>query len=197
MVVGLDFYTTSPPSLHSFRSLIRIGNALNGGTFHPKLYMSENAGGFCCIMESSNFTSGGFGDNAELNVCVEGGKLDPFFRQVSAFIEEQEKNSEPITKPEIADYRDQFEKLKAARKRLAKFRASTAAQAKAKAAKEQESTGEAPPKQLNKTWPEFVRLILAPKCGKRIDGSTAGNLDYLQRSMPRQTRFRVPALVLL
>jgi len=82
--------------------------------------------------------------------------------------------------PEIADYRDQFEKLKAARKRLAKFRASTAAQAKAKAAKEQESTGEAPPKQLNKTWPEFVRLILAPKRRKRIDGSTAGNLDYLQ-----------------
>src|SRR5690349_14614925 len=87
MVVGLDFYTTSPPSLHSFRSVIRIGNALNGGTFHPKLYMFENAGGFCCIMKSSNFTSGGFGDNAELNVCVEGGKSDPFFRQVSAFIE--------------------------------------------------------------------------------------------------------------
>jgi hypothetical protein len=84
MVVGLDFYTTSPPSLHSFRSVIRTGNALNGGTFHPKLYMFENAGGFCCIMESSNFTSGGFGDNAELNVCVEGGKSDPFFRQVSA-----------------------------------------------------------------------------------------------------------------
>jgi hypothetical protein len=70
--------------------------------------------------------------------------------------------------------------LKAARKRLAKFRASTAAQAKAKAAKEQETAGEAPPKQLNKTWPEFVRLILAPKRRKRIDGSTAGNLDYLQ-----------------
>jgi hypothetical protein len=60
MVVGLDFYTTSPSFLNSFRSVIRIGNALNGGTFHPKLYLFEDAHGCCCVMGSSNFTSGGF-----------------------------------------------------------------------------------------------------------------------------------------
>jgi hypothetical protein len=57
-----------------------------------------------------------------------------FSPRCAAYIEEQEKNSDSITRPEIADYRGQFEKLKAARKRLAKFRPSTTVQAKAKAA---------------------------------------------------------------
>ena len=189
MVVGLDFYTTSPSFLDSFKSVIRIGTSLDGGTFHPKLYLFENAGGFCCVMGSSNFTTGGFAANTELNICIEGGKKDPFFRQVNSFIETQEKNSKPITKPEIADYREQFEKLKASRKRLSKFRASSAAKAKAKAAKQQETAGEAPPEQLNKTWSEFVALILAPRRRKRIDGGTAGELDYLQTAERCQTLF--------
>ena len=122
MVVGLDFYTTSPSFLEAFLSVIRIGNALQRGIFHPKLYLFESGGRFCCLMGSSNFTSGGFADNTELNVCIEGRKSDAFFRQVETFIEEQEKHSDPITAPEIADYRDQFKRLKDARARLAKFR---------------------------------------------------------------------------
>ena len=85
MVVGLDFYTTSPSFLESFLSVIRIGKALQGGTFHPKLYLFEIADRFGCVMGSSNFTRGGFGDNAELNICVEGKKSDAFFRQVEVF----------------------------------------------------------------------------------------------------------------
>jgi hypothetical protein len=189
MVVGLDFYTTSPSFLDSFRSVIRIGNARQGGTFHPKLYLFENGNKSCCVMGSSNFTSGGFGNNSELNVCFEGGTSDPFFKQISAYIDAQEKDSDPITKAELSDYRDQFEEFKASRKRLAKFRASTAAEAKAKAAKAREAKGEEPPEQLNKTWPEFVRLILAPKRRKRIDGSTVGNLDYLQTAERCQALF--------
>jgi HKD family nuclease len=57
--VGLDFYTTSPAFLEEFLSVIRIGNALQGGTFHPKLYLFETADRFCCLMGSSNFTCGG------------------------------------------------------------------------------------------------------------------------------------------
>jgi HKD family nuclease len=102
MVVGLDFYTTSPSFLESFLSVIRIGKALQGGTFHPKLYLFEIADRFGCVMGSSNFTRGGFGDNAELNICIEGKESDAFFRQVEVFIEEQEKHSDPITAPEIA-----------------------------------------------------------------------------------------------
>ena len=113
MVVGLDFYTTSPAFLESFLSVIRIGKALQGGTFHSKLYLFQIADRFGCVMGSSNFTRGGFGDNAELNICIEGKKSDAFFREVAAFIEEQEKHSNPITVPEIADYKEQFQRLKA------------------------------------------------------------------------------------
>jgi PLD-like domain len=79
-----------------------IGQALLGGTFHPKRYLFEIADRFGCVMGSSNFTRGGFGDNAELNICIEGKESDAFFRQVEVFIEEQEKHSDPITAPEIA-----------------------------------------------------------------------------------------------
>ena len=188
MVVGLDFYTTSPSFLESFRSVVRIGKAQRG-TFHPKLYLFEIAGGCCCVIGSSNFTSGGFANNTELNICVEGGKSDPFFRQVRAFIEEQENHSESLTAPEIADYREQFQRLKASRARLAKFRTSTAAQARAKAVRARESGGEALPEQLNRTWPEFIQLILAAKRKKRIVGGTTGEPDYLQTAERCQALF--------
>jgi len=180
MVVGLDFYTTSPSFLESFRSVLRIGTALRGGTFHPKLYLFEDGGQRCCVMGSSNFTSGGFADNTELNVCIEGRTSDPFFRQVQAFIDEQEKQSQPISTPEIDDYREQFERLKASRARLAKFRASEGAQARAKTKKERETAGEEPPEQLNRTWPEFIQLILARKRRKRIVQGTEDEPGYLQ-----------------
>ena len=93
---------------------------------------------------------------------------NPFFRQVEAFIEEQEKNSGPITAPEIADYRDQFQRLKGARARLAKFRPNPDAEAKAKAIQLKEKAGEALPAQLNRTWPEFLQIILATKRKGRI-----------------------------
>ncbi|HZQ92382.1 MAG TPA: phospholipase D-like domain-containing protein [Terriglobales bacterium] len=189
MVVGLDFYTTSPDFLRQFRSVIRIGDALNGGTFHPKLYVFQNGDRFCCVIGSSNFTSGGFGNNSELNVCIEGATSEPFFKQISAYIDEQEKNSEPLTKPEITDYRKQFEKLRTARTRLAKFHPTQAAKTKAKERIQRESAGEEPPEQLNKTWPEFVGLILAPKRRKRIDGGKGGEPDYLQTAERCQKLF--------
>lgn len=189
MVVGLDFYTTSPDFLYQFRSVIRIGDALDGGTFHPKLYLFQNDNDFCCIMGSSNFTSGGFGNNAELNICIEGDTSEPFFRQVSAYIDEQEGNSEPLTKDEIADYREQFEKLKTARKHLAKFRPTEKVKAKAKEKIRRERAGEEPPEQLNRTWSEFVKLILAPNRRKRIDGGGEGEIDYLRTAERCQKLF--------
>jgi HKD family nuclease len=189
MVVGLDFYTTSPSFLESFRPVVRIGNALHGGTFHPRLYLFENTGRFCCVMGSSNFRSGGFADNTELNICIEGRTSAPFFRQVRAFIAEQEKHSDSISRPEIEDYREQFERLKASRARLAKFRAGKTAQARAKARKDRETAGEEPPEQLNRTWPEFIRLILARKRRGRIVHGTADEPGYLQTAERCQTFF--------
>jgi HKD family nuclease len=189
MVVGLDFYTTSPLFLESFRSVVRIGNALRGGTFHPKLYLFENGGLCCCVMGSSNFTSGGFADNTELNICIEGRASDPFFQQVRTFIEEQVNHSEPISTPEIDDYREQFERLKASRARLARFRASKTAQVRAKARKDRETAGEEPPEQLNKTWPEFIQLILARKRRGHIVHGTADEPGYLQTAERCQAFF--------
>lgn len=179
MVVGLDFYTTAPSFLESFHAIVRIGQALGKGTFHPKLYLFEDGGEFCCIMGSSNFTNGGFASNTELNICIEGKTSDPFFSEVQTFIKEQEDRSDPITAPEIADYRDQFKRLKASRARLTKFKPSAAAKAKAQAVRMRESTGVAPPAQLNKTWPEFIEILLAGERSGRITGSTKHQPGYL------------------
>jgi HKD family nuclease len=179
MVVGLDFYTTAPSFLESFHTIVRIGKALGKGTFHPKLYLFEDGGDFCCIMGSSNFTSGGFASNTELNTCIEGKTSDPFFSEVQRFIKDQEDCSDTITRPEIADYRDQFERLKASRVRLAKFKPSAAAKTKAQAVRVSESMGGAPPAQLNKTWPEFIGLLLAGERNGRVVGSATHKPGYL------------------
>ena len=121
LVVGLDFYPTSSPFLKSFRSVLRVGTAFRGGTFHPKLYLFEDGSRCCCIIGSSNFTPGGFGDNAEVNICIESRTSDPFFRQAQTFIEEQEKQSEPIS---------------------TKFHTSESAKAGARAKKERETAGD-------------------------------------------------------
>lgn len=89
LVVGLDFYTTAPEFLESLRPVVRIGRASQGGTFQPKLYLFEGAHECCCVIGSSNFTSGGFANNAELNVCVEGVPSDSFFRDVRGFVDQQ------------------------------------------------------------------------------------------------------------
>lgn len=161
LVVGLDFYQTAPSFLEAFRSTVRIGQAAGSPTFHPKVYLFQSANAYCCIVGSSNFTGGGFGSNVELNVCITGSVTDGFFSQAAAFIDSQEGQSTGITRSEIADYREQFDRLAAARQRLAKFRPSPKVQTTVKAKKSQESAGQAPPEQLNKTWTEYVKLIVA------------------------------------
>lgn len=161
LVVGLDFFQTAPSFLQSFRSTLRIGQAAGGATFHPKVYLFQDADSYCCIIGSSNFTGGGFGDNVELNVSVIGNVDDPFFRHVAAFINSQEERSVEITRSEVADYRDQYDRLAAARMRLAKYRLSPKAKIAAKAEKSRVATGLEPPEQLNKTWGEYVDLILS------------------------------------
>ena len=75
-------------------------------------------------MGSSNFTSGGFGNNTELNICVEGKRSDPFFRQVSTFIDEQKKRSYPINTEVFDEYQSRYKAFRNARRKLEKFNGS-------------------------------------------------------------------------
>ena len=161
LVVGLDFYQTGPLFLESFRSIIRIGEAFGRATFHPKVYLFCAKNFFCCILGSSNFTGGGFGNNTEVNLCVTGKVTDPFFGQVKTFIDREEAEARQLTSPEIDDYRRQFNELAAMRKRLKKFEIGPGGSTKVKAKKAREAAGEEPPEQLNKTWAEFAALIIA------------------------------------
>jgi hypothetical protein len=136
--------------LESFRSIVRVGYARQGGTFHPKLYLFENAGRYCCVIGSSNFTGGGFANNTELNIRIEGQTSDLFLRQVREFIDTEEKHSPPISLSAIDDYREQFEHFKATRAKLEKFRSSKTEQAEAKARKSRKTAGEEPPERLDR-----------------------------------------------
>jgi len=189
MVVGLDFYSTAPSFLEDFWSTVRIGEAVNGGTFHPKLYLFRDGAESCCLMGSSNFTNGGFGDNDEINVWIEGKASDPFFKQASQYIDEQEKQSERISSAVFDEYKRRYAAFRSARQKLAKFTASKRAKARAKLRKSREAAGQEPPEQLNLMWPAFMDLILA---GKRRSRVVKGNPDapsYLQTAERCQELF--------
>ena len=72
---------------------------------------------------------------------------------------------------------------------LAKFRPNPDAQAKAKAVREKEAAGEALPAQLNSTWPEFLKLILATKRKGHVVEGTPEERSYLQIAERCQTLF--------
>jgi HKD family nuclease len=189
MVVGLDFHSTSPLFLENFWSNVRVGEVIGPGTFHPKLYLFENGGQSCCIIGSSNFTSGGFGDNTELNICIEGKTSDRFFRQVTRFVDQQEKSSDRINSAVFHEYQTRYKEYRSARQRLAKFSASKKAKARAKAKLSREAGGEEPPDQLNKTWPEFANLILAPKRKERVIRNKPDEPGYLETAEQCQSLF--------
>jgi HKD family nuclease len=189
MVIGLDFFSTSPSFLEDFWSIIRIGDAVRGGTFHPKLYLFENAGQCCCITGSSNFTSGGFGRNTELNICIEGSTSDPFFHQTSKFIDDQEKHSELIGSVIFDDYKARYNEYRSVRQKLSKFKLSKDTRAKAKEKQSREAAGQEPPEQLNRSWREFVDLVLAPQRKKRVTDDAPSERGYLNTSEHCQELF--------
>ena len=181
MVVGLDFHSTAPSFLKDFWSIVRIGEVVNhGGTFHPKLYLFRNRTNCCCVMGSSNFTSGGFGGNRELNICIEGRGSDPFFRQITRYIDDVEKTSDRINSAVFDDYKSRYAALQNARRELSKFTASKSATARAKAKRSREAAGQEPPEQLNRGWSEFLKLILAGKRRQRVVKGNSNELSYLQ-----------------
>jgi len=63
--------------------------AETSGVFHPKLVIGVKGDEVRAIVGSSNFTGGGYGFNAELNVLIEGASEDPALASILAFADAQ------------------------------------------------------------------------------------------------------------
>ncbi|HEY0153433.1 MAG TPA: hypothetical protein VGB92_15605, partial [Longimicrobium sp.] len=57
------------------------------GVYHPKVIVGKKDGLAMAILGSSNFTSGGFAGNTELNVLLKGSRDNPAFSEILDFIE--------------------------------------------------------------------------------------------------------------
>lgn len=73
LVVGLHFYQTSPDFIRKFMQLKDVRFVMRtDGVFHPKIYLFKNTKNDWCVLSgSSNFTSGGFNVNEEVNVLFD------------------------------------------------------------------------------------------------------------------------------
>jgi HKD family nuclease len=98
IIFGLDFSLTEPRALsrimeikasHPALTLFAFSDPYLPGrepTFHPKLYMFEQADGdWTAIVGSSNLSKGGLIDNVEIGVAIGGPKTDPLIADVLAF----------------------------------------------------------------------------------------------------------------
>lgn len=87
-IIGVHFARTEPLVLRALhaRGVLRVAVNLEG-VFHPKMVLGTKGKRARVLLGSSNFTSGGFAKNTEVNVLVAGLLSEPFFRQLSEFID--------------------------------------------------------------------------------------------------------------
>jgi len=91
-IIGTQFAQTEPAALRTF---IDCGDGIlkvvedTGGVFHPKVVVGFRRGTVRALVGSSNFTSGGFGGNTELNVLMEGPATDATVGEVVGFLNDQ------------------------------------------------------------------------------------------------------------
>lgn len=95
IIVGLDFKITEPNTLFEFRELAHElprfklycfadYNFKDIPTFHPKLYILENTKEYSAVIGSSNLTKGGLSTNYEINVILEGNKLEEQYKKIES-----------------------------------------------------------------------------------------------------------------
>lgn len=89
-ILGIHFAQTEPYVLRELRDLgvLRV-IADPGGVFHPKLIIGTKRGEARALVGSSNFTTGGFAGNTEVNVLLSGKADDPALKQLTSFIDGQ------------------------------------------------------------------------------------------------------------
>lgn len=88
-IIGVQFGSTEPHVLEYFAAVapkrVRVIEDLRG-TFHPKVIVGRRGRQRRAIIGSSNFTPGGFGNNTELNVLLEGCETDEVFSSLDLAI---------------------------------------------------------------------------------------------------------------
>lgn len=122
MVVGLHFYQTSPDFIRKFMALKDVRFVMRtDGVFHPKIYLFKNTKNDWCVLSgSSNFTSGGFNVNDEVNILFNqsddsSGKL---LSKTEKYIESQYLKACDMTDTDYENYCRSYNYQKSHRKSL-------------------------------------------------------------------------------
>lgn len=122
MVVGLHFYQTSPEFIRKFKDNKDVRFVMRtDGVFHPKVYLFKNTKhDWCVLTGSSNFTSGGFDVNEEVNVSFtqDDDANGELLNQVEKYIETQYIKASDMTDADYENYCRSYDSQKSRRKSL-------------------------------------------------------------------------------
>lgn len=169
-LVGLDFDHTEPASLRAFASVpgrLRVVTDPQG-TFHPKLILGFTGDRVLAIMGSSNFTSGGFGGNTELNIFVDKRATSSTARDLKAYFKRHWKRPESFEPS--SEFLDEYEARYVARRNQPKPPRVRATGGRRR-----------PPRLgdiLSAEWADFVRMILGQ------EGQTSTNGGAIEVTTP-------------
>ena len=114
-VVGDPFNTTEPDAIDRLRKQanteVRIAE-VEGGIFHPKVYLMPFDDSLAVFVGSANLTRGGIQSNEEANLVLRGNKKEPPIPGLLDYFDELwEVRSSEVTDEWMNDYRARFEML--------------------------------------------------------------------------------------
>ena len=114
-VVGDAFNTTEPDAIDRLRKQanteVRIAE-VEGGIFHPKVYLMDYDDSLAAFVGSANLTRGGIQTNEEASLVLRGGKNEPPIPGLLDYFDELWKaRSVEVTDEWMNDYRARFEEL--------------------------------------------------------------------------------------
>ena len=108
-IIGTHFCQTEPWILRELHKHGRLNVVLQTeGTFHPKVYLFENADSYRAIVGSHNFTVAAFSKNLEASVLLSGQKSEQTFSELLGFVDQCRKMSTIPTIEEIGEYEQNF-----------------------------------------------------------------------------------------
>jgi HKD family nuclease len=114
-VIGDAFNTTEPDAIDRLRrqanSEVRIAE-VEGGIFHPKVYLMDYDGSLAAFVGSANLTRGGIQTNEEASLVLRGDKKEPPIPGLLEYFDELWKvRSVEVTDEWMNNYRSRFEQL--------------------------------------------------------------------------------------